>query len=89
MPSKTRSQITMPKARSMSGRPLRYDFTSLRSRGDMILVDLPIKRHVRVQRANVVRSSAFSYGARHGFDVATRYIMSPKTNKLVIGVWRI
>lgn len=91
MPSRTRSQnnIKMPSARSMSGRPLKYDFTSLRQSGDAILVTLPVKRRVRKVRANIVRSCAASYGTRHGFDVATRYVMHPETKKLVIGVWRL
>ena len=72
----------------MSGRPLKYDFTVLRNRGDALLVALPVKRRIRKIRANIVRSCAASYGTRHGFDVATRYVMHPTTNKLVIGVWR-
>lgn len=90
MPSRTRSQnIKMPNARSLSGRPLKYDFTILRQRGDAMLVKLPVKRRVRTIRANTVRSCAASYGLRHGFDVATRYVVHPETNKLVIGVWRL
>lgn len=68
--------------------PLSRALTEMQSRKKALYVPIAgTTQPVMNMNANRVRSQAFGFAKRHGFRVATRLGLHPKTRKVVLGIY--